>query len=158
MRQRLSRIVAALALVLLAAGIGTAVVFGARLVDGPGRESYLRELNEICDHYGTQLDLVPPPDDSAPGSIYETVDKVIPILENLLNEVRGVQPPASLVAEVEQFVDLSSQSIKALRGVRTEALERDIYGAALAFTRFEEVRNKAQALGKRLGFTCSSGP
>jgi hypothetical protein len=125
------------------------------LDDHPGREKYLREVSVICDRYGSQLDLIPPYDAAAPGAIYETVGRVLPILEAELAEVRALQPPPSLERDVARFVMLSARSIEELRVVRAEAAERDLYGAALAFSRFEKVRNRAQIEGRQIGFRCS---
>ena len=158
MRRRLSRAALALALALLAAAVGAAVVFGGNwLANGPNKDSYIREVNEICDFYGSQLDAVPPPDDPAPSAIFEAADTMIPILEHILNEVRGTEPPEEMKADVERFVELSGHSIARLKLVRLEAMERDLYGSALAFSNYEETRNKAQAVGRELGFKCSTG-
>jgi hypothetical protein len=144
---------------LIAAATAATVVLaaGAFADDGPGREEYLNEVSVICDRYGKQLDLIPPYDAASPGDTYEKVGKALPILEAELAEVRAVRPPAAMTKEVERFVELSEQSIAELRKVRAQAVERDIYGVAVAFTRFEKVRNRAQAEGREIGFRCSGG-
>lgn len=157
MRSLLSRVSGALALALVAAGAAAAVVLGAGgLVDedGPSRDEYLRQVAVVCERYGDQLDLIPPPDASAPGSIYETVGRVLPLVEAQLDEVRAIPPPRALLRQVERFVELSGRSIRALRVVRAEAFERDLWGSALAFTRFEKLRDQAQVQGRRIGFHC----
>lgn len=158
-RRRFGWLPAAAGFGLIAAAAAATVVLaaGAFADDGPSREEYLSEVSLICDRYGKRLDLIPPYDASSPGDIYEKVGKALPILEAELAEVRAVRPPGAMAREVERFVELSEQSIAELRNVRTQAAERDIYKAALAFTRFEKVRNRAQAEGREIGFRCSSG-
>jgi hypothetical protein len=156
-RRRLSRVRGAIGLALVAAASAVAVAFGAgALLDerGPSRDDYLRQVAVVCARYGEQLDLIPPPDASAAGSIYETVGRVLPIVEAQLDEVRAIPPPRTLTRQVDRFVQLTARSIRALKVVRAEAFERDLWGSAQAFTRFERFRNQAQVQGRRIGFHC----
>jgi hypothetical protein len=142
------------ALVAVAALSAAAVVVAAPAAEPSGltREEYLAQVSEICERYGQQLDLIPAYDASAPGSIYETTGLVIPIVEGEIADVRSITPPPALERQVNRFVELSRRA--ALRRVRAEAFERDLWGSAQAFSRFEEVRNRAQVQGRRIGFRC----
>jgi hypothetical protein len=146
---------AGLGLGLLAAGAAAAVV----LASGSHREeqtpqAYLDRVSEICETYGRRLDEIPPPDIASPASVLEAVEAVLPIVQEELAEVRAIAPPASLRPDVVRFLELSDRTVAALRRVRAEALERDLYGAATALTRFGEVRDRAQAAGRRVGYRC----
>lgn len=156
MRGLRRRVALVLALALVTAAAAAAVVLAAERLTAnqPTSAHYFAEVEAVCDFYGRQLDLIPAPDASAPGSIYETVGTVIPIVEKQLAGVREIKAPRSLQADVERFFETSEKSIDTLREVRAAAEERDIYAAALAFTRFENVRNRAQKQAKRIGFRC----
>lgn len=145
----------ALGLALLTVTVAAGVVLAGRaLEERDARESYLRRVSELCAGYGRELDLIPPPDVIVPASVYDSVERALPVLEAELADVRAIRPPRSLRRDVSLFLELTDRSIDELRRLRAEALYRDLYRSKLALDGFGEKRDRARLVGRRVGFTC----
>ena len=155
MRGALERAGGILGLALATTTVAVGVVLVTRTLDErTARETYLHRVAELCASYGQELDLIAPPDIAIPASVYESVSKALPVLEAELEDVQAIRPPHSLRSDVSRFLELTGRTITELRRVRAEALDRDLFGAKTALDRFGEVRDRAQLLGRQVGFTC----
>jgi hypothetical protein len=150
----------------LLAALATAFAVGAGAVvlvvarggsDGPSRAEYLAAVERICNAYGAKLDRIPPPGDlSSPGSVVESLQAAIPVLREEADEVRALQPPASLRARLDRFFLLTDRSIVELERALDAALERALYPMAVALTDFGKVRDQAKQVAGEIGFECSA--
>jgi hypothetical protein len=144
----------AVALAFAATAAVVVVVAAQGRSDGPTRTEYLAQVEPICNRYGRQLDEIPPPDISAPGSVVDSVNAALPILLAEADAIRQVTAPKDLRGELERFFALTDESIAKLRKALAEANERALYPMAVALTDFGNARDKAQKIAKRIGFRC----
>ena len=156
MRRRRTLVAAAAALA-VAAGIvtGTVVAFGGDDSPGPTRAEYLAQVAAICETYGKQLDLIPPPTDPAsPGAVFESIGQALPILRQQAKEIRALATPKALRSRLARFFELTDRSILALERARDEAGRRALFPMVQAISAFEEVRDQAKQAGHTIGFDC----
>jgi hypothetical protein len=143
------------ATVAVASGI---TVVAARALDTdepPTRAEYLADIEALCAQYGAELDRIPPPGDlSSPGAIVESLEQALPVLREQERAVKALQSPPALEADLARFFRLTDRSLEELQTALDEALERALYPMATALTRFDEVRNEAKAVARRIGFAC----
>jgi hypothetical protein len=141
--------------------IVTAVVAAAVVVVARGgepavtRADFLEEVHGVCAYYGDRLDAVQPPVDlSSPGAVYESLGAALPLLRRQAAEVRQLDTPPALRADLAEFFELTDRSLVELEEAYEKAGERELFLMATALTRFEEVRDEAKAVAKRIGFDC----
>ena len=141
--------------VLIAAITATVVVVVAETGGGATREEYVARVNAVCVEYGKKLDAIPPPGDlSSPGSVVESLEQAIPVLEAQADEIRGLRHPSSLDDDIAELDRLTDASLVHLRDALSQAQERALYPMATALTSFGEVRDEAKVVSGRLGFDC----
>lgn len=141
--------------VLIAALTATVVVVVAETGGGATQEEYVARVDAICVEYGKRLDAIPPPGDlSSPGSVVESLEQAIPLLEAQADEIRGLKHPSKLDDDVDELNRLTDASLVHLRDALSQAQERALYPMATALTSFGEVRDDAKVVSRRLGFDC----
>ena len=141
--------------VFIAAMTAAVVVVVAETGGGATQEEYVARVNAICVEYGKKLDAIPPPGDlSSPGSVVESLEQAIPVLEAQADEVRALKHPSSLDDDIAELSRLTDASLVHLRDALSQAQERALYPMATALTSFGEVRDKAKVVSGRLGFDC----
>ena len=156
MRRRRT-LVAAAAAVAVAAGIvaGTVVALGGGDSPLPTRAEYLARVVAICETYGKQLDLIPPPSDPAsPGAVFESIGQALPILRKQAKEIRALEAPKALRSRLDRFFELTDRSLAALERARREAGKRALFPMVQAISAFEEVRDQAKQVAHAIGFDC----
>ena len=149
--------VAVAAALAVAAGIvaGTVVAFADDDSRELTRAEYLAQVAAVCETYGKQLDLIPPPTDPAsPGAVFESIGQALPILRQQAKEIRALEPPRALRSRLNRFFDLTDRSILALERARDEAGKRALFPMVQAISAFEEVRDRAKQVGREIGFDC----
>lgn len=150
------RFATAAAFVLIAVATATVVVVVAESGgSATTQEEYVAQVNAICAEYGKKLDAIPPPGDlSSPGSVVESLEQAIPILEEQAKEIRKLDHPSKLDNDIDELHRLTDESLGDLRRALRAASERALYPMATALTAFGEARDEAKAVSNRLGFNC----
>lgn len=119
------------------------------------RQAFLQQVHATCAKYEKRLDAIPPPGDlSSPGSVYESLNAALPVLKQQEEALRALEPPSELQEDLDELYALTDQSLVELETARDEAGERALYPMATALTRFEEVRDEAKLISRRLGIDC----
>jgi len=155
MQRRLAWTLALVAAVAVAAGITVVAARALESEEPPTRDEYLADVQAVCARYGEELDRIPPPGDlSSPGAIVESLEQALPVLREQERAVLALQAPAALEADLARFFRLTDRSLEELQTALDEALERALYPMATALTRFDEVRNEAKAVARKIGFAC----
>ena len=155
MQRRLAWTLALVAAVAVAAGITVVAARALETDEPPTRDEYLADVQAVCTRYGEELDRIPPPGDlSSPGAIVESLEQALPVLREQERAVKALQTPPALEADLARFFRLTDRSLAELQTALDEALERALYPMATALTRFDEVRNEAKAVARKIGFAC----
>ena len=146
----------ALLLLAVAAATAAAVVVVAHGGGTPvTRETFLQDVHAVCEDYGRRLDEIAPPTDlSSPGAVYESLGLALPVLREQEEAVRALEAPPELGDDLEEFYELTDRSLVELQTARDEAGARELFLMATALTRFEETRDEAKAVARRIGFDC----
>ena len=155
MQRRLPWTLALVAAVAVAAGITVVAARALHTDEPPTRAEYLADVQAVCARYGEELDRIPPPGDlSSPGAVVESLEQALPVLREQERAVKALETPPALEADLARFFRLTDRSLVELQTALDEALERALYPMATALTRFDEVRNEAKAVARRIGFAC----
>ncbi len=142
-------------LLLLTATVAATVVLvrGGEAAVTP--EAFLDQVRAVCADYGERLDAIAPPTDlSSPGAVYESLGAALPVLRDQADAVRALEAPTSLRDDLDEFFALTDRSLVELRNAYDEAGERALFPMATALSRFEEVRDEAKLVARRIGFDC----
>jgi len=119
------------------------------------REAFLEQVHAVCTDYGARLDEVRPPVDlSSPGAVYESLGAALPLLREQAAAVRALGAPPAVREDLDEFFMLTDRSLVELEEAYAQAGARELFLMATALTRFEEVRDDAKAIAKRIGFDC----
>jgi hypothetical protein len=154
-QRRLAWTLALVAAVAVAAGITVVAARALETDEPPTRDEYLADVQAVCTRYGEELDRIPPPGDlSSPGAIVESLEQALPVLRAQERAVKALETPPALEADLARFFRLTDRSLVELQTALDEALERALYPMATALTRFDEVRNEAKAVARKIGFAC----
>ena len=155
---RRSQILAGAALLGVAAGAASLVLYLGGIFDGPTaltRAEYLSRIEAICKPSEAKLRRIPPPAAAGnPQALALSIGQALPLLRQRLAAERTVRPPRKLAAPVRQALALADESIRALETTRRRALAGDTAGAARGFVRFLETRDQARAVADAIGINC----
>jgi hypothetical protein len=121
----------------------------------PTKSQYLTRVAAVCDHYGRQLDQIPPPADiAAPGDLVDSVGRALPILRAEARTIRALQAPHELQSRLGRFFALTDSSIAGLAEALQGARERDYGKIGHGEVRFARSRDAARAVAATIGFRC----
>ncbi len=160
MRRRKQALASAGAIVLaggLAAGI--VLAFSGNSRAAPTKAAYFARVAGICQVYGPKLDAIaPPPDVSIPGEVVTPLKKVIPLLRAENTEMRALQPPDVLAAQVRQWLALKDRVVAKLEQTLHAAELPDISKTAYRYLEFLALARRTASAGHEIGFPniCSS--
>ena len=130
--------------VAIAAGCGGTTTDAARL---SGAE-YASKADAICREYYRQTDAI---DAATFADLAPALDKVLPILDKALDEVRGLQPPESEQATVDEWLRLSDRVRDDMEEMRNRAAAKDEEGAKAADAKGVRDDNRSNKLATQLG-------
>jgi hypothetical protein len=119
----------------------------------PTKAQYFAQVAAICRKYGPKLDKVPPPVDlSIPSELSESAAKAVPILRAEANAVRRLVPPRELRGKITRWIELNDRSISRLAATLPAARATNLRAVQVAYVQFIVTGQKAQHLGKTIGF------
>jgi hypothetical protein len=148
-------------------GLATACVFVALAIAGgfvlvfssgkseaaPTKNQYFARVAAICRIYGPKLDKIPPPIDvSIPSELWESAERVLPILRAEADAVRRLVPPRALRAKLTRWIRLNDQSLAKLAATLPAAREKNFQAVQTNYVAFIIRGAKAQRLGREIGF------
>jgi hypothetical protein len=139
-----ARIILALVLAALLSGCG-----GDEDGDRLSAEEFRTQANAICAEYNqTIADLGEPP---SPEEIPGYVDRVIPVVEDGLAELRALNPPAELEEDYNTMLDEVAKAIPAARALGEAAADQDVTALQEAIEEGQRADEAADQIARRLG-------
>lgn len=121
----------------------------------PTPEAFLEQVHAICADYGERLDAIEPPTDlTLAVDVHESLAAALPVLQEEAEAVRAIPVPPSLRDDLDEFFDLNDRSLVALEASMRAAGRLALYPMATALWRFEDLRDRAKAVARRIGFDC----
>jgi hypothetical protein len=119
----------------------------------PTKSQYFARVAAICRIYGPKLDKIPPPIDvSIASELWESAEKVLPILRDEADAVRRLVPPTELREKVTRWIKLNDQSLAKLAATLPAAREKNFQAVQTYYVAFIIRGAKAQRLGHKIGF------
>jgi Tfp pilus assembly protein PilP len=104
-----------LAVLVLAAGCGGD--------DRLSREEFVSEAEAICEDFDQRVNEVDEPQNA--DDIERYVNEVRPVVEDGLNELKGIQPPEEFEGQWNELVAMNDESLQALDDLAEAAANRD---------------------------------
>jgi hypothetical protein len=133
--------------VLFAAGCGGGGGSGERLT----RADYAKKADAICGKYSQQTKALANP--SNLSDLADVADKTIPILDNALNELHKLKPPADEQGIADQWLAEVENLKGDLQEIRDKAKGNDLKGVQAVVPKASEHNGKANKLATQLGMT-----
>jgi hypothetical protein len=120
------------------------------------REEYASKADAICAKYNEQTRALGSP--STLSDLGETADKTLDILDNALDDLKDLKPPASERATADQWIAAVDQLKGDLEEIRDEAKDNNMSAVQAVVPRATQHNNRANGLATQLGMTvCSKG-
>jgi hypothetical protein len=147
--------------IVVAGGVAAGVVlaFSGSSQAAPTKAEYFARVARICEVYGPKLDsIAPPPDVSIPGEVVTPLKKVIPLLRAETAEVRALEIPDELAAQVRRWLALKKRVVATLEQALHAAETPDISRTAVKYLQFLALARQTASVGHTIGFPsiCSS--
>jgi hypothetical protein len=138
---------------ILAAGV--AALTGCGGEDRLSNEEFQERANAICSKYNDEIEAATP---SSPEEIEGSIDEMIALIEQGLEELRALNPPEDVEDEYNQMLDATSEGIPAARELGDAAAENDTAGIEAALADLESAGQKSDEIASDLGLDqCASG-
>jgi hypothetical protein len=132
--------------VLLAAGCGGGGS-GERLT----RADYASKADAICGKYNQQTKALANPTNLS--DLADVADKTLPILDNALNDLHDLRPPASEQATADEWLAAVEKLKGDLKEIRDKANDNDMKGVQGVVPKATEHNSRANELATQLGMT-----
>jgi hypothetical protein len=134
-----------------------AVVFAAGCGGGGGsserltRADYAKKADAICGKYSQQTKALANP--SNLSDLADVADKTIPILDNALDDLHKLKPPADEQATADQWLAEVEKLKGDLKEIRDKAKDKDLKGVEAVVPKATQHNSKANQLATQLGMT-----
>lgn len=112
-------------------------------------EQYREQVNQICADFEEELGALESPESI--DDVPEYVDRVIPLVEQEIADVRELEPPEEMEAQVEEMLAQAEEAIEAARDLRDAAENEDEQAANEALRRGNEANAEADRIAGELG-------
>jgi hypothetical protein len=151
LRRVRTRLIASLAVALVAT---TAACGGGE--DGRlSQEEFKKQANAICDKYDSRIQALEAP--SSPEEVSGFVDRVIPLLQEGISELRALKPPAEPECDYDRMLDETAKAVPAARQLADAAKENDAAAVQEALAAARNADQASDAIATKLGLTgCAS--
>jgi hypothetical protein len=150
---RRRRAILGAACTVLTAGVAAALVlvFSASSRAEPTQAQYLARVAAICRVYGPQLDRIRPPDVAEPANVIAAVGVVLPLVSAQEREVKALDPPPELRAELARWFELQDRRIGMLETALRAARRQDFRALSVAYVDFILAGPEVARLGSAIG-------
>jgi hypothetical protein len=133
--------------VLFAAGCGGGGGGGERLT----RADYASQADAICGKYNQQTKALANP--TSLSDLADVADKTLPILDNALNDLHDLRPPANEQATADEWLAEVEKLKGDLKEIRDKANDNDTKGVQAVVPKATEHNSRANQLATQLGMT-----
>jgi hypothetical protein len=146
-----TRLIASLAVALVA----TTAACGGGGSDRLSQEEFKKQANAICDKYDSRIQALEAP--SSPEEVSGFVDRVIPLLQEGISELRALKPPAEAEGDYDRMLDETAKAVPAARQLADAAKENDAAAVQEALAAARNADQASDAIATKLGLTgCAS--
>lgn len=128
-----------------------ALVAGCGGGDRLSKSEFQQQANAICDKYDKRIQALGSP--TSPAEIPEFVEKGIPVLEQGIDELRALNPPADLEADYDRMLDETEKAIPAARKMADAAKKNDAAAVQEAIQEGQRADNASDQLATKLGLS-----
>ncbi len=115
------------------------------------REDYASQADAICGKYNQQTKALANP--SNLSDLADVADKTLPILDNALDDLHKLKPPADEQSTADDWLTAVEKLKGDLKEIRDKAKDKDIKGVQAVVPKASEHNAKANKLATQLGMT-----
>lgn len=120
------------------------------------KQEYASKADAVCAKYNQQVKALSNP--SNLSELAEVADKTIPILDNAIDDLHKLRPPASEQGTADRWLDQVENLKDDLTEIRDKAKDNDQQGVQAVVPKAQEHNSQSNALATELGMTvCNSG-
>jgi len=113
------------------------------------REDYASQADAICGKYNQQTKALANP--SNLSDLADVADKTLPILDNALDDLHKLKPPADEQSTADDWLTAVEKLKGDLKEIRDKAKDKDIKGVQAVVPKASEHNAKANKLATQLG-------
>ena len=117
----------------------------------PTRAHYLAAVAAVCRVYGPKLDRIRPPDVAEPANVIDAVDRVLPLVAAQLRQVRALEPPEELQAQIERWLERQQRRLGMLERAQAAGRRQDFRALSIAYVDFLLAGGETGRLGRAIG-------
>jgi hypothetical protein len=127
--------------------------------DGDGgqlsAEEFRRQANAICEKYNERIQAIDSP--SSPEDLDTYVEKVVPVMQQGIDELRALHPPAESADDFDRMLDETEKAIPAARQLGEAAANNDAAAVQRALKAGQQADDASDEIATDLGLTgCAS--
>jgi hypothetical protein len=115
------------------------------------RDEYASKADAICGKYNQQTKALENPSDLS--GLAKVADKTLPILDNALDDLHKLKPPAEEQATADQWLAAVERLKGDLTEIRDKAKANDMKGVQAVVPKATVHNNNANSLATRLGMS-----
>ena len=142
--------------ILLAAGCGGGGGKGSSGGDRLSRAQYAARADAICSKYNAKTRSLGNAKNLS--DLVTVFDRALPLLDNAINELRTLKPPASEQNDVDRWLAQSEVAKHDLGAMRDKAQAKDLKGVQTAFAKAAADNKESNRLAAKLGLkVCAKG-
>jgi hypothetical protein len=120
------------------------------------KEEYASKADAICGKTTSKIQALGGPKNVS--ELADVADKTLPLLDQALDDLRKLRPPASEKALSDQWLRQWSNLRRDLADIRDEAKRGNLPGVTALVPRASDHNSRSQALATRLGMSvCNKG-
>lgn len=136
-----------------AAGVATAAILVATASSSTEttRAEYLAGVAAVCRLYGPRLDRIRPPDVAEPANVIDAVDRVLPLVEAQLRDVKALEPPDELRRRVDAWIALQERRLRKLERAQAAGRRQDFRALGVAYVDFALAGSETGRLAREIG-------
>jgi hypothetical protein len=118
-------------------------------------EEFRRQANAICEKYNERIHAIDSP--SSPEDLDTYVEKVVPVMQQGIDELRALHPPAESADDFDRMLDETEKAIPAARQLGEAAANNDAAAVQKALKAGQQADDASDEIATDLGLTgCAS--
>ena len=118
-------------------------------------DEFRQQANAICEKYNEKIKAIDSP--SSPEELDNSVDEVVPVMQQGIDELRGLEPPAESADDYDRMLDETEKAIPAARQLGEAAANNDPAAVQRALKAGQQADDASDEIATDLGLTgCAS--
>jgi hypothetical protein len=130
----------------------------ALVLAGPGcgekplsKSEFIARADGICQEYDKKLEALPDP--KSIEDIGKLADRVVPIVDDGIGELKALKPPDSLKDQVDRWIQLNEQDLEDFENLRDAAKKGDVARTQTLAGEITRHEHETDAAARKIGLS-----